>query len=129
VLAQGKDVALVASGFMVHEAKKAVELLKAKKIAATLVDLYSLPFDREALAALATQNGGRVVTVEDNFGGSIGAAVADALTEHGGSFTVRQMHVRRIPKSARVPEDELRALGLTAEDIAKTAEGLTSAKR
>jgi transketolase len=124
VLVQGKDVLVIASGFLVHEAKKAVEDLKGRGVSATLVDLYSLPFDRAAIAALAAQHKGRVVTVEDNFGGSVGAAVADALAGQGGSCTLRQMFVRRIPKSARTPEDELKVLGLAADDIAKTAQGL-----
>jgi transketolase len=128
VLIEGKDVLIAGSGYLLHEAKKAVESLKAKGVNATLLDLYSLPFDGNAIADLATKNGGRVVTVEDNFGGSFGAAVADALTAHGGSFTLKQMYVSRIPKSARVPEDELQYLGLTADDIVKTAQGLTGGK-
>jgi hypothetical protein len=34
------------------------------------------------------------------------------------------MYVRRIPKSARTPEVLMRYLGLTADDIAKTAAAL-----
>lgn len=105
VLNEGRDVLLVASGYMVHEANKALDGLDRAGVSATLVDLYSLPFDAEALMDLANKNGGYVVTLEDNYGGAIGSAVADAMTESGDAFTLKQMFVRRIPKSARTPEE------------------------
>jgi len=43
--------------------------------------------------------------------------VADALTESGDAFTLEQMHVRQIPKSARTPEELLTMVGLTHENI------------
>ncbi len=107
VLNEGRDVLLVASGYMVHEANKALDGLDRAGVSATLVDLYSLPFDTDALLDLANENGGYVVTLEDNYGGAIGSAVADAMTESGDAFTLKQMFVRRIPKSARTPEEEL----------------------
>ena len=73
VLSEGRDVLLVASGYMVHEANKALEELDRQGVAATLVDLYSLPFDGDALLDLAQANNGYVVTLEDNFGASIGS--------------------------------------------------------
>ena len=66
-------------------------------------------------------NNGYVLTLEDNYGGGIGSAVADAITESGDSFTLQQMFVRRIPKSAKTPEEMLQMCGLTAQDICKTA--------
>jgi transketolase len=60
------------------------------------------------------------LTVEDNYGAGIGSAVADALTAHGGTYTLAQMFVRQIPKSGRTPEDVLRFLHLSADDIVAT---------
>ena len=120
VLQEGRDVVLCAAGYMVHEANKALELLDKAGISATLVDLYSLPFDNEKLMDLVGANNGYVVTLEDNYGGGIGSAVADALTESGDAFTLQQMHVRMIPKSAKTPEEMLQMTGLTAADICKT---------
>jgi len=119
VLSEGRDVLLVAAGYMVHEANKALEELDRQGISATLVDLYSLPFDGDALLDLAQANNGYVITLEDNYGASLGAAVADVMTESGDSFTLQQMHVRRIPKSARTPEEVLSMCGLSSSDIAK----------
>ncbi len=119
VLNEGRDIVICAAGYMVHEANKAVELLDKAGISATLVDLYSLPFDNDALLDLVGQNNGMCITVEDNFGGGIGSAVADALLDSGDAFKLQQMHVRRIPKSAKTPEEVLQMCGLTAADIQK----------
>jgi transketolase len=104
---------------MVHEANKALEILDKAGISATLVDLYSLPFDNEKLMDLIGANNGYVLTLEDNYGGGVGSAVADAVTESGDSFTLEQMFVRKIPKSAKTPEEMLQMCGLTAQDISK----------
>ncbi len=120
-LVEGRDLLIVASGYMVHEANKALEALDKAGIDATLVDLYSIPFDEERLLDLANANNGMVLSIEDNYGGSFGSAVADALTEDGGGFTLEQMFVRRIPKSARSPEEILKYCGLHHSDIVKTA--------
>jgi transketolase len=121
VLTKGRDLLIVASGYMVHEARKALPLLQEQGIHATLVDLYSMPFDGDAIVTLAQENHGRVLTLEDNYGGGFGSAVADVLVEYGGLFTLEQMFVRQIPKSGRTPDDVLRHLGLSMEDIVKAA--------
>jgi transketolase len=120
VLSEGRDVLLVAAGAMVHEANKALELLDRQGIAATLVDLYSLPFDGDGLLDLAQANNGYVLTLEDNYGASIGSAVADVMTDSGDSFTLKQLFVHSLPKSARTPEELMVRSGLDAESIART---------
>jgi transketolase len=117
VLQQGRDVVLCACGYMVHEANKALDLLDKAGIAATLVDMYSIPFDTDKLLDLINANNGYVISLEDNYGGGLGSAIADALTESGDAFTLRQMHVRRIPKSAKTPDEMLQMCSLTAKDI------------
>lgn len=119
VLQEGRDVVICAAGYMVHEANKALDLLDQAGVSATLVDLYSLPFDNEKLLDIVSANNGYVVSVEDNYGGGIGASIAEALTESGDGFRLQQMHVRSIPKSARQPEQLLQTFGLTAADIVK----------
>jgi transketolase len=121
VLAEGHDLCIIAAGYMVHETRKALPLLKEQGIVATLVDLYSLPFDDVAILELAQENQGQVLTVEDNYGAGIGSAVADALALHGGAYTLAQMYVRQIPKSGRTPDEVLHSLQLSASDIVHTA--------
>ncbi|MFN0131298.1 MAG: transketolase [Phycisphaerales bacterium] len=117
VLQEGRDVVLCAAGYMVHEANKALNLLDKAGISATLIDLYSLPFDHDKLLDIIGANNGYVVSIEDNYGGGIGSGIADALTASGDAFTLEQMHVRKIPKSAKTPEEMLKMCALTADDI------------
>ncbi len=124
VLAEGRDLLIVASGYMVHEVNKALEALDAQGVDATLVDLYSLPFDEEAILDLANENGGNILTVEDNYGGGIGSAIADAVAADGGGFTLRQMTVTSIPKSGRTPDEVLKAAGLDSASIVQQAMSL-----
>ncbi len=121
VLTRGRDVAICAAGYMVHEANKAVDLLDEAGVSATLVDLYSLPFDEDKLLDVIGDNGGYVVTVEDNYGAALGSAVADALVRAGDAFQLEQLHVKRIPKSAKTPDAILAQCGLTAKDIKRAA--------
>lgn len=117
-LAQGRDIVLAASGIMVHEGNKAVELLDKAGVSATLLDMYSIPFDTDKLLDIVGENGGFVISLEDNYGGGLGSAIADALMESGDGFELAQMHVTRIPKSARSADEMLQMCGLTAQDIA-----------
>ena len=121
VLTQGRDLLIVASGYMVHQANKALDLLDAQGIDATLVDLYSIPFDAEAILDLANDNNGMILTLEDNYGGGIGSAIADAVVADGGGFNVEQMHVARIPKSGRTEDDVMSYCGLGVNDIVSRA--------
>jgi len=117
-LAQGRDIVLAASGIMVHEGNKAVEILDKAGVSATLLDMYSIPFDTDKLLDIVGENGGFVISLEDNYGGGLGSAIADALMESGDGFELAQMFVKRIPKSARTPEEMLEMCGLTAQNIA-----------
>ncbi len=121
VLNEGRDLMIATAGYMVHECNKALELLDKAGIDATLVDMYSLPFDEDGMLDVANENGGNILVVEDNYGGGLGSAIADACTSGGDAFTVRQLHVRRIPKSARTTDDVMRQCGLDAASITAAA--------
>jgi transketolase len=117
VLTEGRDVVIVSAGYMIHECNKAIDELDRLGIDATLLDLYSLPFDEEKLLDVINENNGNVFVVEDNYGASMGSAVADVCSASGDAFTVEQLHVKRIPKSTRTPDDILRMCGLHYTNI------------
>ena len=62
-----------------------------------------------------------VAALAENYGGGIGSAVADAVTDSGDAFTIQQMYVRKIPKSTRNEESILKLCGLHYTDITRTA--------
>ena len=117
VLVEGRDLLICASGYMVHEVNKAIDQLDEAGVDATVVDLYSLPFDGDAIADLANNNNGKVLTVEDNYGGGMGSAVAEALAATGDGFDVQQMHVQYLPKSGQSPDELLQYCKLSADHI------------
>ena len=119
LLHEGRDVAICAAGAMVHEANKAIEMLDQAGISASLLDMYSIPFDEEKLLDIVAANNGYVISLEDNYGGGLGSAIADAMVESGDAFTLEQMHVRRIPKSARTPEEMLQMCEISADHVVK----------
>lgn len=123
ILQSGDAITLVASGFMVHEARRACEELARGGLACTLIDAYSLPLNTAPILDCATRTRGLVLTVEDNYAGGFGAALAEAAAQRG-DIRVEQMLVPRIPKSARKPEELLEQYGLSSQAIAERAHAM-----
>ncbi len=117
VLETGEAATIVTAGFMVHVCREATRLLAQDGIRCTLIDAYSFPLRSEPILTAARRTGGRVLCVEDNYVGGLGGAVAEAAALHGG-IRVESMTCRRLPKSARTPEEMMIAAGLSPADIA-----------
>ena len=124
VLVEGRDLLIVTAGAMVHEVNRALDDLDKAGIDATIVDLYSLPFDEAALLDLANANGGRILVIEDNAGGALASAVSDACTAAGDPFIIESMCVRTPIVSARSFDEALRIAKLSASDIVARASRL-----
>jgi transketolase len=120
-------VTVVAAGITVHEALKAADQLAAEGIPVRVVDLYSVkPVDAETLRAAAELTG-RFVTVEDHRPeGGIGDAVMEAFTDGTPPPRMIRLGVRAMPGSA-TPEQQLHAVGIDAEAIAKACRRLADA--
>ena len=121
VLSEGRDLLIVTAGAMVHEVNRALDGLDRAGIDATIVDLYSLPFDEAALLDLANANEGRILVVEDNVGAPLAGAISEACTAAGDAFTVESMCVRSQPAGARTFAEALKLAGLSADDIVARA--------
>lgn len=121
VLTEGRDLLIVSAGYMVHECNKALDDLDKLGIDASLADLYSLPFEEDRLLDLANENGGMVLVVEDNYGGGLFSAVAEACARSGDAFTIEHLYVNRIPKSARGEREILEQCGLHHQQITRQA--------
>ena len=82
VLADGKDVAIFATGIMIAAALEARELLKADSIDAAVIDIHTVkPIDRELVTAYAAKTGAVVTAEEHTIVGGLGSAVAEVLAE------------------------------------------------
>jgi transketolase len=117
VLREGKDLVLVAAGYMVWECLKvADELAKAGK-KATVIDAYGLPLKDRGILDIAARNGGRIISVEDNYTGGLDAELAGQIATTGAGIKLTPLVVTQIPKSGREPQDVLAALHLDAKAI------------
>lgn len=116
----GGEIALVSGGYMVHVAKAAAALLAKQSIRATVVDVYTLPVSAEKLADTLRRSGARALAVEDNYGGGIGATLADIAAAAGG-IRAQSLTCQRIPKSTHTPEEILDYCGVGPAQIADRA--------
>jgi transketolase len=81
-LCEGKDVTLVATGLLVFEALEAAEMLHAKGIDASVVDIHTLkPLDGELLLAEAKKTGAFVVAEEHLIWGGLGSVVSQFVSK------------------------------------------------
>ena len=77
-LHEGNDVAVVATGLCVNEARKAVEALEKEGINARLINIHTIkPIDREIIIKAAKECG-QIITVEEH---NVIGGLADAVCE------------------------------------------------
>lgn len=79
-LREGSDVAVFASGIMVHEALQAANALEAEGIRAAVIDMFTVkPLDEEAVETWAKKTGAVVVAENHNKYGGLWSAVSETL--------------------------------------------------
>ena len=126
---EGKDVTIVANGFMVHLAVEAAELLKAEGIDAGVINIHTIkPLDTELLTKAAKSTGAIVTAEEHSIVGGLGAAVCEALAETCPVPVLRVGVEDKFGKSGQVPE-LLELYGLTAKNIAAKAKRAIELKK
>ena len=126
---EGKDVTIVATGFMVHLALEAAELLAAEGIDAGVINIHTVkPLDTELLVAAAKKSGAIVTAEEHTVIGGLGAAVCEAIAEECPVPVLRVGVEDKYGKSGKVPE-LLELYGLTAANIAAKAKRAIELKK
>ena len=120
-LRAGKDVTLVATGYMVHLSLEAADLLAQDGISARVINIHTIkPIDRALLVKAAKETGAVVTAEEHSIIGGLGSAVAEVLSEEC-PVPMRRVGVcDKFGRSGKVPE-LLALYGLTAENIAAKA--------
>ncbi len=120
VLAEGGDVAVIATGIMVPEAVEAAKLLAEKGVSAMVINMATIkPLDRDLVVA-AAKKCGRVVTVEEHtILGGLGEAVCGVLAEEY-PVPVKRIGVNDEFGHSGPAAALLAAMGLDAAGITKT---------
>src|SRR3981189_3862500 len=91
-------VTLIGAGVTLHNCLAAADNLAQKKVAARVIDLYSVkPVDVKTLREAARVTKGRLVIVEDHYPqGGLGAAVLEAFAPEDG-LHVAHLAVKGLP--------------------------------
>jgi transketolase len=121
VLRTGEDIGILATGYMVHEALKAADLLDEEGVRATVVNVSSIkPIDRKAIIRLARQCGAIVTAEDHSIIGGLGSAVSEVLSEEYPVFLERVGIKDAFGQSGK-PGELLKLYGLTPDDIKNAA--------
>ena len=119
-LTEGNDIAILATGLMVNEARIAAEQLAAEGIHARVINLHTIkPLDEELVLKVAAECGKVITAEEHNVIGGLGEAVCALLSEKLPT-PVRRIGVQDEFGCSGPAWDLLHAYGLDAATIVKT---------
>ena len=118
----GKDATIIATGYMLTEAIRALDILEKDGLDVGLLDMCTLkPLDDEAIIRVAEKTGAIVTAENGSVIGGLGDGVAAILAENLPTPMIRIGVEDEFSQSGKVTpqKDELKAhFGLSAEDIA-----------
>ncbi|KAL0237709.1 hypothetical protein GEMRC1_012183 [Eukaryota sp. GEM-RC1] len=119
VVSSGKTNAILASGLMVHAALRVAAKMSVQP---TVIDVYAFPYCENSLFETLNVLGvGKILTLEDNCGSSLGALVSSTVCDKCPGIGVRQLYVRKAPKSGRSVQDLLQFEDLDDDTIHSVA--------
>ena len=126
---EGKDVTIVATGYMVHLALEAADMLKEEGIDAGVINIHTIkPLDTALVVEAAKRSGALVTAEEHSVIGGLGSAVCEALSGECPVPVLRVGVQDVFGRSGQVPE-LLEIYGLTAENIAEQARRAVKMKK
>ena len=119
VLSHGTDVAILAYGFLLSEAKKAMEILEDRGVSVRLINVRMLkPIDEEVVLRAVAETS-LLVTVEDHFlSGGLYSIVAEILLKRGLKASVLPIALRERWFKPALLLDLLQYEGFTGRQIA-----------
>lgn len=128
MMAEGKDVTIVANGIMVAQALAARDLLENEGISAEVINIHTIkPLDKELIVSSARKTGAVVTAEEHNIIGGLGSAVSEALSETY-PVPVKRVGIEdSFGRSGKVPA-LLEMYGLTPENIVAKAKAAVAMK-
>lgn len=128
-ISEGSDVAIIATGLMVHAAIEAKQLLAAENINARVIDIHTIkPIDKEIIIKAAKETGAIVTAEEHNIHGGLGSAVAEVLVQNYPA-PVKMVGLKDSFGRSGKPYLLLEYYGLTAKDIAANAKEAIKMKK
>jgi transketolase len=118
---EGKDATIIATGYLVTEAIKAIDILEKEGLDVGILNVSTIkPLDEEAIIKVAEQTRAIVTAENGSIIGGLGDGVAAVLSEYAPAALVRVGVEDEFSQSARLTaeKDELKDFfGLGARDI------------
>lgn len=116
-IGDGEEATVIATGVVVSEAIKAMEILKQEGINIRVIDMHTIkPIDKELIIKCAKETK-KIITIEDHSViGGLGTAVCEVLAEEYPSKVTRMGVKDTFGKSGKA-EELLKYFKLTAEYI------------
>ena len=116
-LAEGNDVAIIATGIMVEAALEAKEELAKEGINARVINIHTIkPIDEELIIKAAKETGVIVTAEEHSVIGGLGSAVAEVVSENC-PVPVLRVGVKDTFGESGKPNELLEKYGLISNDI------------
>lgn len=124
VLADGKDLSILATGLMVAEALEASRQLAKEGISLRVVNMGTIkPLDTEIVLKAAKETGKIITAEEHSIIGGLGEAVCSFLAENCPT-PVKRIGVNDVYGHSGPALDLLKQFGLSSENIVKTAKSM-----
>jgi len=129
-LREGRDLTIIATGNMVHQALLAAESLAREDVQARVVDCHTIkPIDVEEIRRAATETAGIVTAEDHNVIGGLGAAVCEVVADEFPTIVKRVGLQDRFASSGRDYKKLLAHYGLDATAIIARARDVLAASR
>lgn len=130
VLRYGKDAFIIASGYMVHQAVLAADMLLCEGLNIGVIDMFCIkPIDRELILSCADYSGAIVTAEEHSILGGLGSAVAEVLCEGSANVTVRYVGIRDCHSECGPYKELLDKYGLNVTAIISALHEVIDTKR
>ena len=128
-LTEGTDLAIIATGTMVHKALEASEILKKDKINARVINIHTIkPLDEKTIIKTAKETGAVISVEEHSIFGGLGGAIAEVLVEHY-PVPMKIIGVKDVFGESGEYEELLEKFGLTTLNIVTSAREIVRRKQ
>ena len=128
-LTDGNDLAIVATGTMVHKALEASEILKKEGIDARVINIHTIkPLDEKTIINTAKETGAVISVEEHSIFGGLGGAIAEVLGEYY-PVPMKILGVRDVFGESGEYDELLKKFGLTTLNIVTSAREILRRKK
>jgi len=129
VFKEGKDITIIACGYMVHEALLASKQLEREGIKATVINLHTIkPLDKNTILKSVKKTGCALTCEEHSVVGGMGSAVLEMLSEEC-HVPLKRLGIQDRFGESGDSEDLFKAFGLTPKHITKAAKAVIKLKK